>query len=131
MKNLLFFVNHIENSITKTMLYYFLIIMFTVSGFMLGATSNIMNNRGELKIGNIDGSIYREDMGGGSEAAAQNTQINQNKTQDKSLIFASVKGKYFYYRGCGGTTIAAKNLRYYKSEADAVKAGKILYDKCK
>ena len=49
---------------------------------------------------------------------------------DHSLIFGSSKGKYFYYKGCGGTTISKKNLVYYKSESDALAKGKVLYNKC-
>jgi hypothetical protein len=59
------------------------------------------------------------------------SSINNTSAINKSLIFASKKGKYFYYKGCGGNTIAKKNLVYYKNEAAAIAAGKILYNKCK
>ncbi len=137
MKNLLFFINHIENSITKTLLYYFLLVAFTLSGFMIGMTANIIGNKGEVKIENVDGSVYGENISNldsnNFSSTTKNTEdykINENKIVNKSFIFGSSKGKYFYYKGCGGDSIAAKNLRYYKSEAEAIAIGKKLYKKC-
>jgi hypothetical protein len=141
MKNLSFFINHIDNSISKTIIYYALIISFTLSSFFLGMTVNIKNNRGEVKIQNNDGTAYLNQESNDYQkntlepfdkdgnkiiSSADNKSISFNK----SVIFGSVKGKYFYYKGCGGDSIAAKNLRYYKTESEAIKLGKKLYNKC-
>lgn len=137
MKNFLFFINHIENSISKTLLYYLLLVTVSVSSFLIGATSNLIENRGTMEIKNLDGTNY-QDLDAHRDENATSSSIDKtlesfngkNEYQDKSIIFASVKGKYFYYKGCGGESIAKKNLRYYKSEAEAIKAGKKLYNKC-
>lgn len=57
------------------------------------------------------------------------TVVNQNNG-DSSVIFGSSKGKYYYYKGCGGEAISPKNLVYYKSESEAEAKGKSLYNKC-
>jgi hypothetical protein len=128
MKNFLFFINHVENSISKTLVYYVIIIFFTLSGFMIGRTSNIINNIESVKIANVDDSDYntQDNNYGVTEGEAKNLTT----LADKSIIFGSVKGKYFYYKGCGGDSISKKNLRYYKSESEAVAKGKKLYSKC-
>ena len=135
MKNFLFFINHVENSISKTLVYYFLLISVAVSSFFIGATSNLIENRGGMEIKNLDGTNYEDfnenkntNITGINTESISNSITNQNK--DKSIIFASVKGKYFYYKGCGGESIAKKNLRYYKTEAEAIKAGKKIYKNC-
>lgn len=135
MKNLLFFINHIDNSITKTFIYYFIVLTFTISAFMIGMTANIISNKGEIKIENSDGSAYLDQSINFKSFDENGNKIVDNmeekSTFNKSVIFGSSKGKYFYYKGCGGDSIAAKNLRYYKSEAEAIKLGKLLYNKCK
>ncbi len=137
MKNFLFFINHIENSISKTLVYYLLLVTVTVSSFLIGATSNLIYNRGVAEIKNVDGTNYQDldvntnqsVMGSGTDKSSESFNI-ADEYKNKSIIFASVKGKYFYYKGCGGESIAKKNLRYYKRESEAIKAGKKLYKKC-
>lgn len=62
------------------------------------------------------------------------SEESQNKDKEahtaEKVIFGSSKGKYFYYKGCGGTSISAKNLVYYTSEAQAIAQGKVLYKSC-
>lgn len=56
---------------------------------------------------------------------------NANNTDSRGFYFASKRGKYYYFKGCGGDKLSPKNLIYFKTESEAIKAGKILYSKCK
>jgi hypothetical protein len=133
MKNLLFFINHVENSISKTLIYYFAIITFTISAFLLGMTANTIGNRGEIIVENKSNKTYfggETDVYENISSQSKDNTLEKYPNSNKSVIFGSVKGKYFYYKGCGGDSVAAKNLRYYKSEAEAIRLGKILYKQC-
>lgn len=83
--------------------------------------SNIIANIGEMKI------LEKTEFTSFSDTSS--TTENENK-RDSSVIFGSSKGKYYYYKGCGGETISTKNLVYYKSESEAKARGKLLYSKC-
>ncbi len=83
--------------------------------------SNIVANVPEMKI------LEKTEFTSFSDASS--TIANKN-SRDISVIFGSSKGKYYYYKGCGGDSISTKNLVYYKSESEAKAKGKSLYSKC-
>ena len=140
------FAKIINNRITRLALVYFGMIFCIFIGFIIGRISKIQDTKHQIQIIEKLSDIYKDVASQElAEYAAQSQtnnsfiQNSQSKSQNikdvigtnKSLIFASKKGKYFYYKGCGGNTIVKKNLVYYKSEAQALAAGKILYSKCK
>lgn len=129
------FAKIINSRISKTLLVYLGLIFCLTSGFMIGRATKILDNIPEVTIGNLDGSEYDYNIENATSGAQEYQDEYKNAsnaaTLDKSQIFASSKGKYFYYKGCGGSSIAQKNLVYYKSEQAALAAGKILYNKCK
>jgi hypothetical protein len=140
MQNIKDFILIINNRITRLVLIYIGIIFFVLVAFMLGRLTTIKTSRIPIKIvqsNYLEKSVSVLDIENSealnAEKDVNNTNGNMNNinTINKSLIFGSKKGKYFYYKGCGGNTIAKKNLVYYKNEAAAIAAGKLLYDKCK
>jgi hypothetical protein len=82
-------------------------------GYLLGLSENYYKNIPEVKL-----------------IKTEENQVAEKEQEGVRVIFGSSKGKYYYYRGCGGDTISPKNLRYYKSEAEAEKMGKKLYKSC-
>ena len=107
---------------------------------MLGRISNIessipgmtITSSDDVSISSADDFNVKNDTSTTTDSQSyQKYQNKQIKLTDKSLIFGSIKGKYFYYKGCGGANISTKNLVYYKSEADAIGRGKVIYAKCK
>lgn len=86
-------------------------------GYLLGLSENYYKNIPEVKLIRSAENISYESP-------------TSTTSADQRVIFGSSKGKYYYYRGCGGDTISAKNLVYYKSEAEAEKMGKKLYKSC-
>ena len=103
----------INHRLSPAILYFFSLIFCIILGFLIGRTSKIINSVPEMQI------IEKADF----------TSQNDVKS-DKSLIFGSRQGKYFYYKGCGGDSISPKNLVYYKTESEAIAKGKSLYSKC-
>lgn len=83
--------------------------------------SNILANVPKMKI------LEKTEFTSFSDTSSSTT--NQEGV-DQSVIFGSSKGKYYYYKGCGGDSISTKNLVYYKSESEAKAKGKTLYSKC-
>jgi hypothetical protein len=126
------FLKLINSNLKRDFLVYISLIFCLFAGFALGRVSKISEIKPDLKF-----ASFQEDLSINpniNDSDSTNTPNNMNEAGasiDKSLIFASSKGKYFYYKGCGGNTISPKNLVYYKSEQDALAKGKILYSKCK
>ncbi len=124
-----------NNNISRTFLVYFSIISALGLGFMIGRMSNIHAQQQIITITDQNGLEVSEveDINSTTtgESTIQSSKGLKVKSTDKSMIFGSSKGKYFYYKGCGGSTISPKNLVYYKSEQDAVNRGKIIYSKCR
>ncbi len=82
-------------------------------GYLLGLSENYYKNIPEVKL-----------------IKTEENQVAEKEQEGVRVIFGSSKGKYYYYKGCGGDTISAKNLVYYKSESEAEKMGKKLYKSC-
>ena len=143
----------INSRISNTLLVYFGLIFCLSSGFIIGRMTTLKIEKPEVTISS-DSENYLQQSGydsssgeniSGTSSEEENSKDFSNNSAyknnsnysgakasvDKSQIFASKKGKYFYYKGCGGNTITKKNLVYYKSEAQAISAGKIIYSKCK
>jgi hypothetical protein len=127
-----------NNSISRPFLQYFSIIVALCLGFMIGRMSSIEAQNPQMVITDSEGMLVdsvavsdtQNDMGTNTQVSVTNSAHLVQAT-DKSVIFGSSKGKYFYYKGCGGNTISPKNLVYYTSETDAINKGKVLYSKCK
>lgn len=143
------FLKLLENRITKSLLVFVGMLSMLVSGFAMGRVSDIKSEKPEVRVVDVRSvlelstssqDISEENNFENSNNSNQNN-YNQNNfvtkagsaknVVNKGVIFGSSKGKYFYYKGCGGTTISPKNLVYYKSEADALAKGKVLYSRCK
>ncbi len=125
------FAKIINGRISKALLVYFGLLFCLSSGFMIGRMSKIIISKPEVRVetdGEADFIQNQQDLASGTSS---NTASDEERISSKSLIFASSKGKYFYYKGCGGSNISKKNTIYYKSESQALAAGKILYAGCK
>lgn len=103
----------INNRLSRDLLWVFTSFCLMFTGYLLGLSENYYKNIPSVSL------IKTE----------ENQRIEQEQEGIK-VIFGSSKGKYYYYRGCGGDTISAKNLVYYKSESEAEKMGKKLYKSC-
>lgn len=108
----------INNRITSDLLWFFASICLLFIGYFIGLSERYYDQPSEFEI--VPGLGAWDGASSSVEAGAF----------DASVIFGSRKGKYFYYKGCGGDNIAPKNLVYYKSETEAQKLGKTLYQKC-
>ncbi len=129
MQNIKDFILIINNRITKLVLIYLSIIFCVIVSFMLGRLTTLKISKPDIKV--VSSNYFENKTSATSTENNSDQEIIVKNTVDKSFIFASKKGKYFYYKGCGGNTISKKNLVYYKSESQAVAAGKIIYSKCK
>lgn len=136
------FLKVINNRITKNIIIYFGFLTMLLSGFMMGRITTLKIEKPEVKILPVGSSYLSSDNFFNSTSSNSNNSSAGNLDSasssdsipdsfNKGVIFGSSKGKYFYYKGCGGNTISPKNLVYYKSEAEALAAGKTLYSKCK
>ena len=96
---------------------------------MLGRLTTLKISKPDIKV--VSSNYFENKISSNSTENNLTEEVLIKSTVDKSFIFASKKGKYFYYKGCGGNTISKKNLVYYKSESQAIAAGKIIYSKCK
>jgi len=119
------FLKIINHRISLALLSFFSIVISLIVGFLIGRTSNILASVPEMRV--LDKN--NQEISQESLTSTSTTEIKS--TTAKSVIFGSRIGKYFYYKGCGGDTISAKNLVYYKTEAEAIAKGKLLYSKCK
>lgn len=150
----------VNNRISKDFIYFMSLVFVLVLGFMIGRTSEIKNNKSDVKVYDISSgleilpnptsSLFEEhSMGDDKEFSNSDTNLDVNSLNSSTSrqninkskvfgdkisggkIFGSRKGKYFYYEGCGGSTISPKNLVYYKTESNAIAKGKVLYGKCR
>lgn len=111
------FIKIINSRLNYVLLFSIFLINAVFTGFLIGIY--------EEQVRDYKNVIYvqaEENKMSGSAAGAAG--------QQHSDIFGSSKGKYFYYKGCGGNNLSVKNLVYYKTEAEAIAKGKILYKGC-
>lgn len=127
------FLKIINNRLTSTTLLFFSLIFCLVAGFIIGRMGSFLSLPATMTVVHAEGIV--DDIGGGADKANQlnatNSTTKTTSPADGKLIFGSKIGKYFYYKGCGGDNLSAKNLVYYSSEAQAIASGKVLHDKCK
>jgi hypothetical protein len=108
------FVKIINSRLGTGVLFTLFIVNATFLGFLIGLNTELRGGDHVVQVMQTEESLV----------------LDKSENKDEKVIFGSSRGKYFYYKGCGGTTISSKNLVYYKSEADAIAKGKTLYKSC-
>ncbi|MDQ5957527.1 MAG: hypothetical protein QG614_502 [Patescibacteria group bacterium] len=120
----------LDNRISKSLIVFTSMACALFVGFVSGRISGIESDKTNFQVVDIaSGDIFLPNASNTIDTV-ETFQLDKDQDVNKSLIFGSSKGKYFYYKGCGGNNLSAKNLVYYKSEADALAKGKVLYNKC-
>jgi hypothetical protein len=100
---------------------YVIAIILIINAYVLGGIMSLKSRS--------DNYIFTTDYVKKKEAH-DSTNETPDIVKNKSIIYGSSKGKYFYYKGCGVQNISAKNLVYYKSEDEAKSLGKLLHKSC-
>lgn len=143
----------INHRITNRLLIFIGLISSIIISFIIGITSNINNSTAKVYIissitdeqqklikneaqdtQNEDSNIKEQQNIENSSSPAENTKKGITKivnVANKSVILGSSKGKYFYYKGCEPSNLSPKYLVYYKTESQAISAGKTLHSKCR